>query len=249
LPRGYLFSGLSIRSPEVLPHVWIIVLTAHEFPEGNRLLREVGIYAVVPTDNSFKTQGTEDSHPRVYSIAQLAVEFSFCAGQAAAMPTGAVRVRKFAQRSLPIGELLISGSIGDFAIVAIVRPLVNVAATVVSATIPNSATIPPAAILALLACSEAILVSVAISILEGLHRSHPLLIAPSGLSPVQTLIIGSSSNCGDSDIQQSLTGKIPRRRWWVLSEQSSQARQYGYQQGYRDGYAKGRHEGREHNHS
>jgi len=33
---------------EILPNVWIILLTAHEFPEVHRLLREAGIHAVVP---------------------------------------------------------------------------------------------------------------------------------------------------------------------------------------------------------
>ena len=33
---------------EILPNAWIIVLTAHEFPDVYRLLREVGIHAVVP---------------------------------------------------------------------------------------------------------------------------------------------------------------------------------------------------------
>jgi two-component system, NarL family, nitrate/nitrite response regulator NarL len=33
---------------EILPNAWIILLTAHEFPEVYRLLREVGIHAVVP---------------------------------------------------------------------------------------------------------------------------------------------------------------------------------------------------------
>jgi DNA-binding NarL/FixJ family response regulator len=33
---------------KVLPNVWIILLTAHEFPEVQRLLRETGIHAVVP---------------------------------------------------------------------------------------------------------------------------------------------------------------------------------------------------------
>ena len=33
---------------EILPNVWIILLTAHEFPEVYRLLREAGIHAVVP---------------------------------------------------------------------------------------------------------------------------------------------------------------------------------------------------------
>jgi len=33
---------------KLLPNAWIILLTAHEFPEVHRLLREVGIHAVVP---------------------------------------------------------------------------------------------------------------------------------------------------------------------------------------------------------
>jgi CheY-like chemotaxis protein len=33
---------------KILPNVWIILFTAHEFPEVHRLLREVGIHAVVP---------------------------------------------------------------------------------------------------------------------------------------------------------------------------------------------------------
>jgi two-component system, NarL family, nitrate/nitrite response regulator NarL len=33
---------------QILPNVWIILFTAHEFPEVYRLLREVGIHAVVP---------------------------------------------------------------------------------------------------------------------------------------------------------------------------------------------------------
>ncbi|HYK49046.1 MAG TPA: response regulator transcription factor [Terriglobales bacterium] len=33
---------------KVLPNVWIILLTAHEFPEVDRLVREVGIHAIVP---------------------------------------------------------------------------------------------------------------------------------------------------------------------------------------------------------
>jgi DNA-binding NarL/FixJ family response regulator len=37
---------------KVLPNVWIILLTAHEFPEIHRLLRETGIHAVVPKDKT-----------------------------------------------------------------------------------------------------------------------------------------------------------------------------------------------------
>jgi two-component system, NarL family, nitrate/nitrite response regulator NarL len=33
---------------KILPNVWIILLTAHEIPEVDRLLREAGIHAVVP---------------------------------------------------------------------------------------------------------------------------------------------------------------------------------------------------------
>ena len=33
---------------QILPNVWIILLTLHEFPEVHRLLRESGIHAVVP---------------------------------------------------------------------------------------------------------------------------------------------------------------------------------------------------------
>lgn len=33
---------------QLLPNVWIILLTSHEFPEVHRLLRESGIHAVVP---------------------------------------------------------------------------------------------------------------------------------------------------------------------------------------------------------
>jgi len=33
---------------KILPNVWIILLTTHEIPEVHRLLREVGIHAVVP---------------------------------------------------------------------------------------------------------------------------------------------------------------------------------------------------------
>jgi two-component system, NarL family, nitrate/nitrite response regulator NarL len=33
---------------KILPNVWIILFTAHEFPEVHRLSREVGIHAVVP---------------------------------------------------------------------------------------------------------------------------------------------------------------------------------------------------------
>lgn len=37
---------------KVLPNVWIILLTAHEFPEIHRLLGEKGIHAVVPKDKA-----------------------------------------------------------------------------------------------------------------------------------------------------------------------------------------------------
>jgi two-component system nitrate/nitrite response regulator NarL len=37
---------------KVLPNVWIILLTAHEFPQIHRLLREKGIHAVVPKDEA-----------------------------------------------------------------------------------------------------------------------------------------------------------------------------------------------------
>ena len=37
---------------KVLPNVWIILLTAHEFPQIHRLLREKGIHAVVPKDQA-----------------------------------------------------------------------------------------------------------------------------------------------------------------------------------------------------
>ena len=37
---------------KILPHVWIIVLTAHESFEVNRLLRISGIHAVVPKDKA-----------------------------------------------------------------------------------------------------------------------------------------------------------------------------------------------------
>ena len=33
---------------KILPNAWLILLTAHEFPEVHRILREVGIHAVVP---------------------------------------------------------------------------------------------------------------------------------------------------------------------------------------------------------
>lgn len=33
---------------KLVPNVWIILLTAHEFPELQRLLAELGIHAVVP---------------------------------------------------------------------------------------------------------------------------------------------------------------------------------------------------------
>lgn len=33
---------------QLLPNVWIILLTFHEFPEDHRFLRESGIHAVVP---------------------------------------------------------------------------------------------------------------------------------------------------------------------------------------------------------
>jgi len=33
---------------KILPEAWIILLTAHEFPEVEKLLRESGIHAVVP---------------------------------------------------------------------------------------------------------------------------------------------------------------------------------------------------------
>jgi two-component system nitrate/nitrite response regulator NarL len=37
---------------KLLPNISIIILTAHEFPEVDRLLREVGIHAVVPKDKA-----------------------------------------------------------------------------------------------------------------------------------------------------------------------------------------------------
>ena len=37
---------------KLLPNVWIILLTSHEFPEVHRLLRETGIHAVVPKSNA-----------------------------------------------------------------------------------------------------------------------------------------------------------------------------------------------------
>jgi len=37
---------------QLLPNVWIILLTVHEFPEVHRLLREAGIHAVVPKDKA-----------------------------------------------------------------------------------------------------------------------------------------------------------------------------------------------------
>jgi two-component system, NarL family, nitrate/nitrite response regulator NarL len=40
------------RLIKVLPNVWIILLTAHEFPEIHRLLREKGIHAVVSKDQA-----------------------------------------------------------------------------------------------------------------------------------------------------------------------------------------------------
>ena len=33
---------------KILPHVWLILFTAHDGPEVQRLSREVGIHAVVP---------------------------------------------------------------------------------------------------------------------------------------------------------------------------------------------------------
>jgi hypothetical protein len=97
-----------------------------------------------------------------------------------------ILVRVFASLT---DSILIASSIADIAVVPIVRLVVDLAAAVVPAAIPISVTIIPAAILALVARSEAILVSIAIGILERLHWSHPLLIATSGLSPVRALII------------------------------------------------------------
>ena len=37
---------------KLLPNVWIILLTAHEFPEMHRLLRQTGIHALVSKDKA-----------------------------------------------------------------------------------------------------------------------------------------------------------------------------------------------------
>jgi DNA-binding NarL/FixJ family response regulator len=46
-----------------LPDAWIILLTAHEFPEVQRLLRESGIHAVVP-----KSQASTHLIPQAESL-------------------------------------------------------------------------------------------------------------------------------------------------------------------------------------
>jgi DNA-binding NarL/FixJ family response regulator len=46
-----------------LPNAWIILLTAHEFPEVQRLLRESGIHAVVP-----KSQASTHLIPQAESL-------------------------------------------------------------------------------------------------------------------------------------------------------------------------------------
>jgi two-component system nitrate/nitrite response regulator NarL len=48
---------------KILPNAWIILLTAHEFPEVHRLLRESGIHAVVP-----KSKASTDLIPQAESL-------------------------------------------------------------------------------------------------------------------------------------------------------------------------------------
>src|ERR1700722_9007358 len=56
---------------KILPNVWIILLTTHEIPEVNRLLREVGIHAVVPKMNAF-TQLIAQAESLVYPASTAA---------------------------------------------------------------------------------------------------------------------------------------------------------------------------------
>jgi two-component system, NarL family, nitrate/nitrite response regulator NarL len=56
---------------KILPNVWIILLTAHEFPEVHRLLREAGIHAVVPKSKA-STHLISQAEALIYPASQSA---------------------------------------------------------------------------------------------------------------------------------------------------------------------------------